>query len=71
MLDPEPGGEMNADPWGFRIRDTGCEVGMYVPKHVLGVVVPMAGGLPQLGVVDVGRDHLLLSDAHHHCFLHQ
>ena len=27
-------------------------------EHVLRVVVPVAGGLPQLGVVDVGADHL-------------
>ena len=28
------------------------------PEHVLGVVVPVAGGLPQPGVVDVRRDNL-------------
>lgn len=28
-------------------------------EHVLTVVLPVAGGLPQLAVVDVGRDHLL------------
>ncbi len=31
------------------------------PEHILRVVVPMAGGLPELGVVDVGRNHLLHS----------
>jgi hypothetical protein len=31
------------------------------PEHILRVVVPMAGGLPELGVVDVGRNHLLYS----------
>lgn len=28
-------------------------------EHVLAVVLPVAGGLPQLAVVDVGRHHLL------------
>ena len=28
-------------------------------EHVLAVVLPVAGGLPQLSVVDVGRYHLL------------
>merc|ERR1719234_1025192 len=28
-------------------------------EHVLGIVVPVAGGLPQLGVVDVWTDNLL------------
>lgn len=28
-------------------------------EHVLAVVLPVAGGLPQLTVVDVGRHHLL------------
>lgn len=30
-------------------------------EHVLGVVLPVARGLPQFAVVDVGRDHLLES----------
>lgn len=28
-------------------------------EHVLAVVLPVSGGLPQLAVVDVGRHHLL------------
>lgn len=28
-------------------------------EHAVGVVVPVARGVPQLGVVDVGADHLL------------
>jgi len=28
-------------------------------EHVLAVVLPVARGLPQLAVVDVGRDHFL------------
>ena len=28
-------------------------------EHVLAVVLPMARGLPQLAVVDVGRDYFL------------
>lgn len=28
-------------------------------EHVLAVVLPVPGGLPQLAVVDVGRHHLL------------
>lgn len=28
-------------------------------EHVVAVVLPVAGGLPQLAVVDVGRHHLL------------
>lgn len=28
-------------------------------KHVLAIVLPVTGGLPQLTVVDVGRHHLL------------
>lgn len=28
-------------------------------EHVLAVVLPVTGGLPQLTVVDVGRHHLL------------
>ena len=31
----------------------------FEPEHVLSVVIPVARGLPQLGVVDVGRDDLL------------
>jgi len=28
-------------------------------EHVLGIVLPMAGGHPQLGIVDVGRNDFL------------
>ena len=27
-------------------------------EHIFGIVVPVAGGLPQLGIVDVGTDNL-------------